>query len=92
MSLSLPHRGYRVAVLMALVHMLAVGQRFLLSILIEPIKADLGLGDAAIGLLQGPAFAFVGGAAVVPMILLARTWPLARLLAFALLGASVATA
>lgn len=92
MSLSLPHRGYRVAVLMALVHMLAVGQRFLLSILIEPIKADLGLGDAAIGLLQGPAFAFVNGAAVVPMILLARTWPLARLLAFALLGASVATA
>ena len=92
MSLSLPHRGYRVAVLMALVHMLAVGQRFLLSILIEPIKADLGLGDAAIGLLQGPAFAFVNGAAVVPMILLARTWPLARLLALALLGASVATA
>jgi predicted MFS family arabinose efflux permease len=92
LSLSLPHRGYRVAVLMALVHMLAVGQRFLLSILIEPIKADLGLGDAAIGLLQGPAFAFVNGAAVVPMILLARIWPLARLLAFALLGASVATA
>jgi predicted MFS family arabinose efflux permease len=91
LPLSLPHRGYRVAVLMALVHMLAVGQRFLLSILIEPIKADLGLGDAAIGLLQGPAFAFVNGAAVVPMILLARTWPLARLLAFALLGASVAT-
>ena len=92
LPLSLPHRGYRVAVLMALVHMLAVGQRFLPSILIEPMKADLGLGDAAIGLLQGPAFAFVGGAAVVPMILLARTWPLARLLAFALLGASVATA
>ena len=72
MPLSLPHRGYRIAMLMALAHMLAVGDRFLLSILIEPIKADLGLGDAAIGVLQGPAFAFVNGAAVVPMVLLAR--------------------
>ncbi len=88
---SLPHRGYRIAVLMALAHMLAVGDRFLLSILVEPIKAELGLGDAAIGLLQGPAFACVGGAAVVPMILLARIWPLARLLALALIGSSVAT-
>ncbi len=91
MPLSLPPRGYRIAGLMALVHMLAVGDRFLLSILIEPIKADLGLGDAAIGVLQGPAFAFVNGAAVVPMILLARRWPLARLLALALIGSSVAT-
>ncbi len=91
MPLSPPHQGYRIAVLMALVHMLAVGDRFLLSILIEPIKADLGLGDAAIGVLQGPAFAFVNGAAVVPMILLARRWPLARLLALALIGSSVAT-
>jgi len=36
-----------------------------ITILIEPIKADLGLGDAAIGVLQGPAFAFVNGAAQV---------------------------
>lgn len=91
MPLSLPHRGYRIAVLMALAHMLAVGDRFLLSILIEPIKADLGLGDAAIGVLQGPAFAFVNGVAVVPMVLLARHWPVARLLTIALLGSSVAT-
>ena len=91
MPLLPPLPGYRIAVLMALAHMLVVGDRFLLSILIEPIKADLGLGDAAIGVLQGPAFAFMGGAAVVPMILLARVWPLARLLALAMLGSSVAT-
>ena len=85
------HQGYRVAWLMALLHMLAVGDRFLLSILIEPIKADLGLGDAVIGALQGPAFAIVNGVAIIPMILLARRWPLARLLAVALAGSSVAT-
>ncbi|WP_343528063.1 MFS transporter [Sphingomonas sp.] len=84
-------RGYGVAVLMALVHMLAVGDRFLLSILIEPIKAELRLGDAAIGLLQGPAFAVVHGVAIIPMLLLARHWALARLLACALLGSSGAT-
>lgn len=91
MSTSLPYRGYGIAILMALVHMLAVGDRFLLSILIEPIKAELHLGDAAIGALQGPAFAIVGGMAVIPMILLARRWPLARLLAVALMGSSIAT-
>lgn len=83
--------GYGVAVLMALVHMLAVGDRFLLSILIEPIKAGLHLGDGAIGLLQGPAFAIVNGAAIIPMILVARRWPLGRLLACAMLGSSGAT-
>lgn len=83
--------GYAIAVLMALVHMLAVGDRFLLSILIEPIKADLALRDGTIGLVQGPAFAVVNGVAVVPMIALAHRWSLARLLALALAGSSVAT-
>ncbi|MEJ8629539.1 MFS transporter [Sphingomonas sp. I4] len=83
--------GYGVAILMALVHMLAVGDRFLLSILIEPIKADLALRDGMIGVLQGPAFAVLNGLAIVPMTLLARRWPLARLLAVAMLGSSVAT-
>jgi len=76
---------------MALVHMLAVGDRFLLSVLVEPIKAELHLGDDAIGIVQGPAFALVHGLAIVPMVLAARRWPLARLLALALLGSSVAT-
>ncbi|MDQ1159423.1 putative MFS family arabinose efflux permease [Sphingomonas sp. SORGH_AS 950] len=91
MTRSTPHRGYGVAVLMALVHMLAVGDRFLLSVLVEPIKAELHLGDDAIGFVQGPAFALVHGLAIVPMVLAARRWPLARLLALALLGSSVAT-
>lgn len=91
MPFSFRYQGYGVAILMALVHMLAVGDRFLLAILIEPIKAELHLGDAAIGLLQGPAFAIVGGLAVIPMILLARRWPLARLLAVTVMGSSIAT-
>ncbi|MFH8654700.1 MFS transporter [Sphingomonas paucimobilis] len=91
MTRSAPRKGYGVALLMALVHMLAVGDRFLLSILIEPIKAALHLGDGAIGFVQGPAFALVNGLAVIPMIMAARRWPLARLLALALLGSSLAT-
>lgn len=88
---SSPSDGYRVAIVMALIQMLAAGTRFLPSILIEPMKGDLGLGDAAIGLLQGPAFAIVNGAAVIPMILLVRTWPITRILVFAVLGSSMAT-
>lgn len=91
MSPTTRYRGYGVAMLMALVHMLAVGDRFLLSILIEPIKADLTVRDGTIGMLQGPAFAVLNGLATVPMILIARRWPLARLLALAMLGSSVAT-
>ncbi len=91
MSPTTRYRGYGVAMLMALVHMLAVGDRFLLSILIEPIKADLTVRDGTIGMLQGPAFAVLNGLAIVPMILIARRWPLARLLALAMLGSSVAT-
>jgi MFS family permease len=91
--LPLPARdqGYAVAILMALVHMMVVGDRFLLSILIEPIKVELALRDGTIGLLQGPAFAVVNGLAVIPMVLLARRWSLAWLLAAALAGSSIAT-
>lgn len=91
MSRSIRYQGYGIACLMALVHMLAVGQRFLLSILIEPIKADLALRDGTIGMLQGPAFAIVNGIAIIPMILLARRWPLTGLLGVALLVSSGAT-
>lgn len=41
--------------------------RQLLSLLVEPIKADLGLSDTHVGLLQGVAFALVYGIAGIPL-------------------------
>ncbi len=48
--------AWYVAVLLALVYILAYVDRYILSLLIEPIKASLDLTDFQIGLLIGPAF------------------------------------
>ena len=53
-----PNIGYAwyVAALLLLVYVLSYVDRYILSLLIEPIKASLGLTDFQIGLLIGPAF------------------------------------
>jgi len=48
--------AWYVAALMLLVYILSYVDRYILSLLIEPIKATLGLTDFQIGLLIGPAF------------------------------------
>uniref|UniRef100_UPI0039835DD4 MFS transporter n=1 Tax=Phenylobacterium sp. TaxID=1871053 RepID=UPI0039835DD4 len=51
--------GWYVLILLTAVHVLGYIDRWILSLLIEPIKADLGLNDFQIGLLLGPAFALL---------------------------------
>ncbi|MBP02999.1 MAG: hypothetical protein CMM25_09340 [Rhodospirillaceae bacterium] len=48
--------AWYVAVLLSLVYVLSYVDRYILSLLIEPIKASLALTDFQIGLLIGPAF------------------------------------
>lgn len=45
--------------------------RNILSILLEPIKADLGFSDSQLGLLTGPAFALVYSLVGLPLAILA---------------------
>ena len=47
--------------------------RYILSILLPAIKADLGLSDAMLGFLVGPAFAVVYASAGIPVARLAET-------------------
>lgn len=49
--------AWYVTVLLLLAYILSFIDRQILSLLIEPIKADLGFSDSQIGLLMGPAFA-----------------------------------
>ena len=56
-----------VLLLMASVTVLNVMDRQLLAILIDPIKADLGVSDAAMGLLSGTSFALLHVAASFPI-------------------------
>ena len=44
--------------LLTIAYMFSFIDRYILGLLIEPIKADLNLSDTQIGLLLGPAFAF----------------------------------
>lgn len=54
-----PNTAYAwyVTVLLLVAYILSFIDRQILSLLIEPIKADLGFSDTQIGLLMGPAFA-----------------------------------
>lgn len=58
--------GY-VLSLLACVTALNVMDRQLLSVLIDPIKAEFGVSDAAMGLLTGTAFAILHGTAGIPI-------------------------
>jgi predicted MFS family arabinose efflux permease len=72
--------GYRAVVLamLLLVYTFNFLDRQILGILVQPIKADLGLTDTQLGALGGIAFAFLYSTLGVPLALLAdrtsRTW------------------
>jgi MFS family permease len=65
-------------VLLTVAYIFSFVDRYILGLLIEPIKADLGLSDTQIGLLLGPAFAIFYATMGLPLGWLAdrrrRTW------------------
>src|SRR6201996_7035872 len=68
-----PRRGYAwtvVAILVATA-VLSYTDRQVLSLLVDPIRADLGISDTQISLLLGTAFAVVYGFAGIPLGFLA---------------------
>ena len=60
------YRWYVVGVLL-LVFILSYFDRFILSLLVDPIKKDLGLTDFQMGLLLGPAFSVVNVICAIPI-------------------------
>ena len=64
--------------LLTIAYVVSFVDRYVLSLLIEPIKADLGLTDFQIGLLLGPAFGIYYATIGLPLGYLAdrsrRTW------------------
>ncbi|MDV3458384.1 MFS transporter [Sphingomonas sp. HF-S4] len=76
----LPSRRYRgiVLAMLLLVYTFNFLDRQILSILAQPVKKDLGLDDAQLGMLGGLAFAALYSTLAIPLALLAdrtsRTW------------------
>jgi MFS family permease len=62
----LSYAWYVVGVLV-LVTILSYTDRQILSLLVDPIRHDLGISDTQVGLLIGTAFAFVYGVAGIPL-------------------------
>ncbi len=56
----------RMVVILTFIAMLALLDKYALSLLVQPIKSDLGLSDAQVGLAVGAAFAVANIAAGLP--------------------------
>ena len=84
--------AWYVVVLLGLVYALNIADRYVMSVLIEPIKADLHLGDASVGFLTGVALAFFYVTAGIPMAALADRTNRTRLIALSLAAWSFFTA
>ena len=53
---SAPAYAWYVALLLATAHLVSFIDRYLMSLMMEPLKADLGVSDTQLGLLQGTGF------------------------------------
>ena len=73
-----PGPAWFLVALLTIAYVVSFVDRYILSLLIEPVKADLGLTDFQIGLLLGPAFGIFYATMGLPLGYLAdrsrRTW------------------
>lgn len=73
-----PQYAWFMVILLTLAYIVSYVDRYILGLLVEPIKADLGLTDTQIGILMGPAFGLVYATMGLPIGWLAdrrrRTW------------------
>jgi len=62
-----PLRAWMLVLLLTVAYVFSFIDRWILGLLIEPIKADMGLTDFQIGLMLGPAFAIFYATLGVPI-------------------------
>jgi predicted MFS family arabinose efflux permease len=84
-------RRWYVLLMLTLGYALSIADRFVMSTLIEPIKADLGLSDSSIGFLTGSSLAFFYVTAGLPLATLADRTNRRTMIALALGAWSVMT-
>ncbi|WP_422059693.1 MFS transporter [Sphingopyxis sp.] len=84
--------GYYIVVLLMLAYMLSFLDRVLISLLVEPIRTEFGLGDTEIGLLVGFGFVLFYTVLGVPFGAAADRTNRRNLIVFGLVGWSLATA
>ena len=84
--------GWLTVGLLTIAYIFSFIDRYVLGLLIEPIKADLGLTDTQIGLLLGPAFAIFYATMGLPLGWLADRKNRVKIVAVGIAVWSIATA
>ena len=84
--------AWYVAVLLSAAHLVSFVDRFVMGLLVQPMRATLGLTDAQIGTVQGVAFALLYAVAGIPLGRLADVGRRRVLIACGMVVWSVATA
>jgi MFS family permease len=69
-----PRYAWYFVTLLMLANAVAVLDRVVLGVLIQPMEHDLGIGDSRMGLLQGFAFSIFYGGLGIPIGMLADRW------------------
>lgn len=87
-----PAQAWYVVILLTMAYVLSFVDRYILGLLVEPIKADMGLTDVQIGLLLGPAFAIFYATMGLPLGWLADRWRRTWLVGIGIFLWSAATA
>lgn len=64
---SAPVYAWYVALLLATAHLVSFIDRYLMSLVMEPLKADLAISDTQLGLLQGTGFVILYTLVAVPL-------------------------
>lgn len=64
---SAPVYAWYVALLLAAAHLVSFIDRYLMSLVMEPLKVDLGVSDTQLGLLQGTGFVILYTLVAVPL-------------------------
>lgn len=77
--------------ILCLVAVIASTGQTLVSVLLQPIKIDLGFSDAMIGLVTGIAISVVGGLAAFPIAAAADRYGRRRILAASIIAWSIAS-
>jgi predicted MFS family arabinose efflux permease len=85
------HANY-VLGLLFVVSVISILDRYIISILLEPIKQELAVSDTAMGFLTGLAFAFFNAVAAIPLARLSDRYSRRTIIAVGLAAWSVLTA
>jgi len=85
-------RAHYALALLFLVSVFSIVDRYILSILLEPIKLELEVSDTAMGFLAGMAFAIFNAASAIPLARLADRYSRRTIIVLGLASWSVLTA